>query len=96
MIAITADYETCKTARPRINPGDEVRIEMYQFTSEKDISLLRIGDRILFAHIKRMASGIWIVHENNAYLPEFFAWEDIESLGLYIYGRVTEVISHYE
>lgn len=92
-IEIMADFEDMQ---PDIKPGDIVRIAPGVPTSEKDFTLVMIGDQILCRKIKRYVSGVFLIPENKTYSPEFYSMEELEQRGFRILGKVIELIRrHY-
>lgn len=91
--SITADFEDMQ---PDIKPGDVIRIAPGVPITERDFAFVMIGDQILCRKIKRYVSGVYLISENKALLPEFYSMEELEQRGFKILGKVVEIIRrHY-
>lgn len=91
-ISITADFEDMQ---PDIRPGDLIKIEPDVPTSEKDFTLVMVGDQILCRRIKRYVSGVFLIPGNAAFSPEFYSMEELEQKGFKILGKVVECVRNY-
>ena len=92
IMSITADFQDMQ---PEIKPGDVIRIAPGVPVSEKDFTLVMIGDQILCRKIKRYAIGVFLIPGDNTISPEFYSMEEMEQKGFRILGKVVERVRHY-
>lgn len=94
MLTITADLESCRKMRPQIEPGDILKVEKGAPITTKDIAFISIENKPMFATVKFLHCGVWVVFSNPAYDAVYIPPEEIGKLN--VIGKVTERIRRYK